>query len=223
MTTTVEQTLNVTVAQIEDALLAGQTVPDFAREWSEPPANVLAVFRRLQNEGRIPTNAPSQVAKTPGAPVPGSRPPASVPSRPAAQSDALPSVGALAGAAARSTSKRTQTLGVKLLDLANVVLQRLADERETAEKAEQNRRERERELAAAEVARLEEALRAARQKLGPHRKNNVSEAGRANIRANAMKGQQAGAVESPCRKGCGFVAKSRAGRAGHERHCGGAS
>lgn len=68
MTTQVEQTLNVTVAQIEDALLHGQSVPDFAREWSEPPANVLAVFRRLQDEGRIPRNAPSQVATKPAAP-----------------------------------------------------------------------------------------------------------------------------------------------------------
>lgn len=172
------------------------------------------------NRPRVGPGEASQLPSTPGAPVPGPQPLAGVSRSSTGQSDAL-SVDALANAAARSTSKRTQALGAKLADLAIVVRQRLAEERRAAEKAEQNRRER--ELAAAEVTRLEEALRAAREKIRPQRKHNVSEAGRANIRANAMKGQQAGAVESPCRKGCGFVAKSRAGRAGHERHCGGAS
>lgn len=158
----VEQTLNVTVAQIEDALLAGQTVPDFAREWSEPPANVLAVFRRLQGEGRIPRNAPSQVATT-ATEKPPAAPVACVPE----STVSAPSVDALVNAAARSSSKRTQALGVRLSDLAAVVRERLADERQAAEKAEQQKAQR--DAAAAEVARLEEQLRAAKAKLRPVR------------------------------------------------------
>lgn len=214
-----EQTLNVTVAQIEDALLAGQTVPDFAREWSEPPANVLAIYRRLQREGRLPTNGPVQVAtKTPVAPVAGARPLASVPQP---TTGSAPSVDALASAAARSASKRTQALGAKLLDLAAVVRQRLADERVATEAAEKTQRER--QQAAAEVERLKAELAAAQAKLRPARRGGsgtVSPRKGRTIddeqRAKMLAGQR---NDAPCDKGCGVVAKTKSGKAAHERHC----
>lgn len=159
---TAEQTLNVTVAQIEDALLAGQTVRDFAREWSEPPANVLAIYRRLQREGRIPANGPAQVATPQRTPLVG------IKTEPTTTgTSAVPTIDALVNAAARSSSKRTQVLGTKLHDLAGVIRARLAEERVAAEKEE--RAKAERAAAAAEVQRLERQLAEAKAKLRPAR------------------------------------------------------
>ena len=63
--------------------------------------------REWDKEGRIPLNGPTQVSKTPAAPVAGQRSLASVPQAlPAAQSAAL-TVDTLVNAAARSTSKRS--------------------------------------------------------------------------------------------------------------------
>lgn len=214
---TVEQTLNVTVAQIEDALLGGMTVPDFAREWSEPATNVLAVYRRLQDEGRLPRNTPTQVAsKPPVAPVAGARSLTSVPAGPSVRSDA-PSVDALVSAAARSTSKRTQALGVKLHDLAEVVRQRLAEEREAAEKEE--RAKAEREAAAAEVARLEEQLRAAKAKLRPERQGGVSPVQR-ETKPRSTRGVD---LKLPCRLGCDRIFPNAQGRGAHEKRTHGGS
>jgi hypothetical protein len=214
MTTQVEQTLNVTVAQIEDAMLAGQTVPDFAREWSEPPANVLAIFRRLQDEGRIPRNGPAQVATTPK-----TRPLASVPMEPTTGTGPALSVDALVNAAARSESKRTQALGIKLADLATVVRGRLAEERAAAEKAEHQRAER--DAAAAEVARLEEQLRAARAKLRPVRQGGVRSMPQREPQPRSTRGVD---LKLPCREGCERTFPNAQGRGAHEKRThGGAS
>lgn len=195
---TPEVTLNVSVAQIEEALLSGVTVPDFAQEWSEPAVNVLAVFRRLQREGRIPANAPTQIAKA------SPRPLVSVPAQ-----AAEPTVAALVAAAARSTSKRTQALGKRLDDLAGVLRQRLTDERKAAESKE--REEREREAARAEVERLEAQLREARAKAGKRTGKHDGSAGRATAEKYAGK--------SPC-PNCGKeISNHPVGQAAHKRHC----
>lgn len=220
MTRPIEQTLNVSVAQIEAALLDGVSVPDFAQQWSEPAANVLAVFRRLQREGRIPTNAPTQVAsRPPTPPASGPRPLASVPTTPVAAS--APSVEALVAAAGRSESKRTQALGKKLDDLAAVLRQRLTDERFAAEQAAKERAER--EAAAAEVARLEAELKAAREKAGLPRRAGATRAPReAKPLSDAQRAAQAKAVAAgkntePCANGCGYVSATKAGKKAHER------
>lgn len=209
--TAVIPTLNATVAQIEDMLRAGQSIEATARELQEPRNNVIGVWRAMEARGDTPT--------TPGAPVPGARPLASVPPRPSAQSDAL-SVDALANAAARSSSKRTQALGVKLLDLSKIVRQRLAEERDAAEAAE--RQKAEREAAAAEVARLEEQLRAARAKLRPGGRGGSGSMSRPENSAGgkALAAKYAGT--SPCSKGCGRDLTNAPGpRAKHENNCGG--
>lgn len=171
-------TLNATVSEIEDALLAGKSVKDVAADLAEPPNNVYGVYRELVRRGDIVDESvhvedrpnltvarqPSTTSQTTGTgsasrPVPAPPTPA-----PPAAGSAEPTLDALINAAARSSSKRTQVLGVKLADLAHVVRDRLRDERDTAEKA---RRERAvREAAAADVARLEAQLREARARLG---------------------------------------------------------
>lgn len=170
-------TLNVSVEQIEADLRAGKTVADIAQDWSEPPANVYAVQRAMQARGD--GNGRGTASPRPPAAAPvvaGARALTSVPHPPtppaADAGQSGPAVDALVNAAARSSSKRTQALGVKLADLAAVVRQRLADEREQAERAEKERAER--EAAAAEVQRLEAQLAEARAKLRPKRQGGGS-------------------------------------------------
>lgn len=221
-------TLNVSVAQIESDLRAGKTVAEISQDWSEPPANVYAVQRAMQARGDSNGHAAAS-PKPPVAPpvAAGARPAANVsPSAPAVAPVAL-SVDALVAAAARSTSKRTQALGVKLHDLAAVVRQRLADERATAEREAKERAER--EAAAAEVARLEAQLREARAKLSKRRggsgtvrkqpdsttRKPLSDRQREVLAANREKAFG----EWPCRNGCGRVSTTAAGRSSHERNC----
>lgn len=163
-------TLNISVEQIESDLRRGRTVQEIVQDWSEPLSNVLAVKRAMEARGdrsHAPIKPPAPVTPVAGA---GARPAASAsPDGPAARAavDSSPSVDALVAAAARSTSKRTQALGVRLADVAKVVRERLAAERAAAEEAEATRREQ--EQARAEVERLEAQLREARAKLRPVR------------------------------------------------------
>lgn len=138
---------------------------------------------------------------------------------PAPAKPAPPSLDALVNAAARSTSKRTQALGVKVSDLATVLRQRLTDEREAAEVAE--RQNRERAAASAEVARLEAALREAKAKVGGKAKRPSSPNRAAAGRATAEK---YGGEKVPCAKGCGRLVSPLPGpRGAHEKKCGGAA
>lgn len=165
-------TLNATVAEIEDALLAGKSVKDVARDLAEPPNNVYGVYRDLVRRGEINdqnvtvtkrpdlTVARQQTTGVGSASRPVPAPPALAPP---VNGSAEPTIDALVNAAARSTSKRTQALGVKLAALATVVRDRLRDERAAAEA---KAREAEvRDAAAAEVAALEAKLAEARAKL----------------------------------------------------------
>lgn len=218
MTATALMTLNVSPEQIETELRAGRSVDDIATEWQEPRSNVLGVLRAMQAKGETIAGA-----TVPSRPV--------VPPRPSPVDPVDPrtiAVDALVNAAARSASKRTQALGVRLSDLSKVLRTRLADEREQAEATEAERRER--EAAAAEVARLEALLAAARVKAGvkrrggsgsvePREKKPLTDAQRERL----AKMREAQIGEWPCRKECGQVSKTPSGRAAHERFCGGAS
>lgn len=136
-------TMNVSVAQIEQDLRAGKSVEEISQEWSEPRANVYAVKRAMD------------AAMVTPAPVP--------PPRPAIAPAAVAMVLTLVSEASQSKRARTRTLAAKLDKLVEELQELL-----TAEKAEADelaRKRREREEAAAEVARLEEQLRAARAKL----------------------------------------------------------
>jgi DNA-binding transcriptional MerR regulator len=229
--TAVVQTLNCTVGEIEELLAKGVPVEQIARDLQEPRQNVVAVWDRWRkNNGEAdPTTAIAKpvvgvarlVPSTPTMTLPGHRvDPAAI------------TVEALINAAARSASKRTQALGVRLADVAKAVRERLADERRAAEQAEATRRER--EAAAAEVERLEAQLRAARAKLSgrragggstpmqrdPEAKKPLSDARRAQLAE--LRKKQVG--EWLCRAGCGRVSTTAAGRSSHERNCtGGAS
>lgn len=225
---TVLTTLNTSVEQIESDLRHGRTVDEIVSDWQEPKTNVIAVLRAMQARGERMAAAPS---KQPAAPVAGARALTSVPHPPTTPAaDAGQSglaVDALVNAAARSTSKRTQALGVKLADLATAVRTRLAEEREQAERAEKERADR--EAAAAEVERLETQLREARAKLSKRRggsgtvrkqpdpatRKPLSDRQRAVLAANREK--QFG--EWPCRNGCGRISTTAAGRSSHERNC----
>lgn len=210
--TTAIQTLNATVAQIEDALASGQTVEAVARDLQEPRNNVIAVWRAMQARGET---------KTPGTPVPGPRPLTSVQTGPTVRSDAL-SVDSLVSAAARSTSKRTQALGVKLADLATVIRQRLTEERQAAEKAEREKAER--EAAAAEVERLEAALREAKAKARPARRGGSGSVSRPENAAGGHATAEKYSGTSPCSKGCGRELTNYPGpRSKHEKKCTGAA
>lgn len=122
------------------------------------------------NRGTTTTGTASSASRP--VPAPPTRPtPPVVDGATAAPGSAEPTLDALVTAAARSTSKRTQALGVKLADLASVIRDRLRAERQSAEKAEQERAVR--EAAAAEVARLEAELREARAKLHPSRRGGI--------------------------------------------------
>jgi hypothetical protein len=218
MTTTLT-TLNISVEQIESDLRRGRTVQEIAQDWSEPAANVLAVKRAMDAR----TNAPAPAAGT-SAPVVAPVRQVPAPTAAATSSTLLGhrvdesaiTVDAIVAAAARSTSKRTQVLGVKLADLAKVVRERLADERKSAEAAEAKRAEQER--AAAEVKRLEAALREARAKLrGPKRQGGV--------RAMPSRPEKSTAAAGAliCGKGCGRMFSRPAWLTKHETTCGGAS
>lgn len=201
-------TLNVSVEQIESDLQRGQTVQQIAQDWSEPVSNVLAVKRAMEANGH-------SASRTPGAPVPGARPAASV--SPMGTAPAALSVDALVAAAARSTSKRTQALAVRLADLAKVVRDRLREEREAAEKAEAQKAER--EAARAEVERLEAQLRAARAKLSGR---PARQGGGSPVQRDAKPVAKTRTVvdqQLACRKGCGRTSPNPQGRAAHERHC----
>jgi hypothetical protein len=119
-------------------------------------------------------------------------------------------VDALANAAARSPSKRTQALGVRLSDLAAVVRERLAAEREAAERAQKQKAQR--DAAAAEVARLEEQLRAAKAKLRPARQGGGSP---------VQREEPTGVLT--CGKGCGKTFTRPSWQSKHEAKCRGAS
>lgn len=210
-------TINATVAEIEDMLKSGQSVEAVARELQEPRNNVIGVWRAMEKRGEVPTPQTRPFAVP--SPAPGPRPTAA----PAAPTSG-PSVDALAAAAERSSSKRTQALGAKLRDLAEVVRTRLTEERQAAERAEQEKAER--EAAAAEVERLEARLREARAKLRrpssrggsrpvsrPESKPPLSEAKQQQLAVMREKNKNT----EPCANGCGYVAGTKAGKKAHER------
>lgn len=203
-------TINATVAEVEDQLRSGKSVEAVARELQEPRNNVIAVWRAMEKRGEVPTPQTRPFASTtPAAPVAGGRALASVAAQETTATGSAPlSVDALANAAARSSSKRTQALGKKLADLARVIRQRLNDERVAAEAAEKARRER--EAAAAEVVRLKAALEEAKKKAKPAPKTGA--AGR------AVAEKYAGTA--PCAKGCGRELTTLPGpRGSHEKKC----
>lgn len=101
----------------------------------------------------IPVRAPEAAPRL--RPVPA--PPAT---RAATPGPSALTVDELVRACRRSEFKRTQSLGVKLTELAEKITAALRAERETAE--DKARRAAEREAAQAEVKRLEKALTAAR-------------------------------------------------------------
>lgn len=206
---------------IEHLLRQGKSAQWVATNLGEPMPLVMKVLDRLRKEAAQPADADEDDEETPAAaPVAaGARPLASVP-RATEPGSAPPSIEALVSAAARSTSKRTKALGQKLEDLARVIRQRLNDERVAAEAAEKTRRER--EAAAAEVARLEAELRAAREKAKPFnrsrqgvQKTMTAKAAAAST-ANAQRNNERG--EFPCRK-CGRVCATIGGRGRHEAAC----
>lgn len=215
-------TLNATVEQIEHDLRAGKSVDDVCTEWQEPRSNVIGVLRAMQARGDKPES------RQPAPPVAGARALTSVPQRPTPPTGVSGQQGlavdALVNAAARSASKRTQALGVKLADLVADIRKRLVAEREAAERAEAERAER--EAAAREVKRLEDALREARARAGMRgagiARGNTSPRTAKQIAALAAARARAHG-EFPCTKGCGKVAATRAGQLAHERHCTGAS
>jgi hypothetical protein len=230
--TAVVQTLNCTVGEIEELLGKGVTVEQIARDLQEPRQNVVAVWDRWRkNNGAVATPPPAArpvvVTTTSAAPAPSV-------TLPGYRVDpAAFTVDALVSATARSSSKRTQALGVRLADLAKVVRDRLAEERAAAEQAEAKKAEQEK--ARADIARLEAQLRAARAKLAGRRpvrqggvspmprdaseKPPLSEARREQLAK--LRERQRG--EWPCRAGCGRISTTAAGRSSHERNCGGAS
>lgn len=204
MTATIP-TLNASVPQIEAALRAGKTVQQVADEMAEPPNNVYGVLKAVRGRGEDPTSTGPTTA-TPRAPLrPVPVPPAPV--TPVAGA-AEPSVDTLIAAAARSQSKRTQALAVKLTDLATVVRDRLRTERETAERTAREKEERER--AQAEFDELQARLAELRPKL------RVSRAGSGGTRRAAKPG---GSIA--CSKGCGKTFRDRRGIAVHEKACAG--
>lgn len=221
--TAVVQTLNCTVGEIEELLAKGVPVEQIARDLQEPRQNVVAVWDRWRKNGAVtlpPPTAPRPVAVVPAAPA------TPTPQGHRVDESAI-TVNALVAAAGRSTSKRTQALGVRLADLAKVVRDRLAEERTAAEQAERGRAERER--AAAEVTRLEAQLREARAKLRGRRAGGGSapmpreaKPRTASQLANLAGGRVHG--QFPCRHdGCTRVLTTAAARGSHERNCGGAS
>lgn len=147
-------TMNVSVEQIERDLRAGKSVGEIAQDWSEPPANVYAVQRAMDAAAAGPPPVPPARAAS----AVHNPPPARVPPT----SDA--GVTALVVQASQSKHARTRNLGAKLDLLVEELCGRL--DAEHAEAAQQEAKRKERAAAAAEVARLEEQLRAARAKLG---------------------------------------------------------
>lgn len=180
-------TLNISPEQIKAELLKGLSPSQVAQEWSEPMANVLAVYRLLQGRGELPAANQAPTAARPSPPTHSPAP--EVKARIASATDLLVRADGIQDKRVQSALARARKA---MTDLAELV----------------NRHESQAE-ARAEIADLEERLRAARVAL---------RGGKTRTATRKPATVHEGGYPCP-NEGCERVSANPQGAAGHARFC----
>lgn len=211
------QTINATVAEIEDQLRAGRKIEEVARDLMEPRNNVIAIWHAMRQRGEI-GEAPQAPAAAPAptlAPVPTPAPAETTEEPPApVAARSLPDMREQARQVVqpRPEFKQRATNAVELLARADSMDDKRVQgalgraRKAMTDLAAQVHRYESQDEARSRVAALEEELRAARAAL----RGSTPTRNTKHVTSNEP---------LACRKGCGRTSPNPQGRAAHERHC----